>query len=267
MPYQQTFNTWKIAFEANDFAKQFLPIKEMDKSWRDFFVVEHKKPYFKKMYKDLKKEYSYCIDNNIKIYPQINQIFQVFKLCPLNKIKVVVLGQDPYINERNVKIDGNITRIPEACGLAFSVSNKINPPASLKNIYKELNSDDDVQFNIPKSGNLTNWVHNQGVFLLNCALSVRAGKSNSHAKYWQEFTENVIKYISDNTNNVVFILWGRFAQSKKSSMNQIKHCIIESSHPSPMSANSGFFGSKCFSQCNKYLEKYGFAPVNWNDIP
>jgi len=263
-------NTWNTAID-NNFGKTFIPLKEIDISWKQFFKQEIKKDYFKQMYKNLKQEYTYCINNNINIYPPIDQVFAVFKLCPLNQIKVIILGQDPYINERNIRVNNTIKRIPQACGLAFSVSPGITPPPSLKNIYKELSSDTDVNFQTPTTGNLNNWVKNQGVFLLNCALTVRSGKSNSHAKYWQKFTENVIKYISSKTNNKVFILWGRFAQSKKKFIdigeNKNKHHVIECPHPSPYSARYGFFGSKCFSQCNNYLTQSGSTVVDWNDFP
>ena len=228
-----------------------------------FLKNESKKPYFRKLYSNLKKEYQYCKNNNIAIYPPIDLVFNVFKLCPLQNINVVVLGQDPYINKVVIKENNQFVTKIQAMGLSFSVPIGVYPPPSLKNIYKELSADPNINFTVPDHGDLTNWVK-EGVFLLNCALTVREKNSNTHAKYWQEFTENVIKYISNNCDNVVFMLWGRFAKSKEKLIDINKHLIIKTSHPSPLSARYGFSGSCCFSECNKLLEKNHKKPINWS---
>jgi len=280
-------NSWKDAYNSDSFCKKLFPMKELDKSWTIFIKEESKKDYFKKMYKDLKKEFKECIDNNINIYPPIDLIFNVFKLCSLKNINVIILGQDPYINKVHVKQNDKIITKVQAMGLSFSVPIGVTPPPSLKNIYKELVNDPNIDFTNPKhfpipkefshdtnvlskiensrrDGDLTRWVKEEGVFLLNCALTVREKKSNSHANYWQQFTENVIKFISNNGDDIVFILWGRFAQSKEKLIDAKKHSIIKTTHPSPLSAHRGFLGSQCFSKCNKLLKDYGKKPINWN---
>ena len=192
----------------------------------------------------LKQEYAHHI-----VYPDMYDIFNCFKLTPLEKVKAVILGQDPYHNEG------------QAHGLCFSVQDGVQPPPSLVNIYKELH--DDVGCTIPRSGNLTKWAQ-EGVLLLNTALTVRAHRANSHRDCgWTWFTDSVIKLISDRREHVVFILWGANARSKKPLIDQSKHLVLECAHPSPLSAYNGFFGCRHFSKTNAYLQAHGIDPINW----
>ncbi len=184
------------------------------------------------------------------VYPSMYDIFNAFKFTPFKDVKVVILGQDPYHN------------VGQAMGLSFSVPNGIDLPPSLKNIYKELH--DDLGVTPPQNGDLTFWAK-QGVLLLNTVLTVRAGHANSHAgKGWEVLTDGVIKKISEQKENVVFILWGNNARSKKKLIDRTKHCIIESAHPSPLSAYNGFFGSRPFSKTNAYLSLHGLNPISWS---
>ena len=210
-------------------------------SWKNILLNEFKKDYFIKLRQFLLDEYK-----TNTIYPNKNLIFNALNLCSFDNTKVVILGLDPYINEN------------QAHGLAFSTLDTKLPP-SLKNIYKELNIKS-------KSGNLTNWAK-QGVLLLNSILTVQAGKTNSHKnKGWEQFTDFIIKYISENKENIVFILWGNTAIDKLDLINNNKHLIITSSHPSPLSCNKTdkpFFGSNCFTRANEYLEKNNITRINW----
>jgi len=185
-----------------------------------------------------------------KVFPLPADIFKAFWLTPFSQVKVVILGQDPYHN------DG------QAHGLCFSVPSGITPPPSLKNIYKEIESDLGIKKDFT-AGNLESWA-NQGVFLLNAILTVVAHTPTSHRdKGWEAFTDAVIKTISDKREHVVFILWGNYARSKKILIDDKKHLILEAPHPSPFSAYSGFFGCKHFSQCNKYLLSHGQKEIVW----
>ncbi len=185
-----------------------------------------------------------------KIFPEPQNIFRAFTLTPFSRVKVVILGQDPYHN------DG------QAHGLSFSVQNGVLPPPSLKNIYKEIESELGVTKDF-SSGNLEDWAK-QGVFLLNAMLTVVAHTPASHqGKGWEAFTDTVIQKISDNNEHVVFMLWGNYARSKRTLIDSTKHLVLEAAHPSPFSAYSGFFGSKHFSKCNEYLEKHGEGRIIW----
>ena len=193
----------------------------------------------------LKHEYSHYT-----VYPDMYDLYNCFRYTPLNQLKVVLLGQDPY-HEPN-----------QAHGLCFSVQKGVKLPPSLVNIYRELQND----LGIPPSdsGDLSAWAR-QGVLLLNTSLTVRAHAANSHSKCgWSWFTDNVIRLISENKENAVFILWGGNARSKKPLIDKNKHLIIESAHPSPLSAYNGFFGSKPFSKTNEYLQNQGMPPINWD---
>ena len=193
----------------------------------------------------LKSEYSTQI-----IYPPMNDLFNAFKLTPYSSVKVVILGQDPYHGEG------------QAHGLCFSVKEGVKPPPSLVNIYKEI--ENDLGIPAPKSGCLTKWA-TQGVMLLNTTLSVREGKPNSHSKCgWQDFTDEVIRLLSQREEPMVFLLWGANARSKKKLINSKKHLILESVHPSPLSAFNGFFGCKHFSRANDFLINNGIKPIDWN---
>ncbi len=219
---------------------------DMEPSWLKVLHGEFDKDYMLKLREFLKSEQA----AGYKIYPKNADIFNAFKKTPFDELKVVILGQDPYHGEH------------QAHGLSFSVQKGITPPPSLKNIYKELVTDI-PGFVIPNHGDLTEWA-GQGVLLLNASLTVRANTPGSHQKRgWEEFTDTVIKTISDKKEGIVFILWGAFAQAKAELIDQTKHFIIKSPHPSPFSADRGFFGSKPFSKTNAILIKEGKKPIDW----
>jgi len=213
--------------------------------WLPVVEEETKKEYYKKLYTFLKDEYSHHI-----IYPKSDDIFNALHLTPLSRVKVVILGQDPYHNPG------------QACGLSFSVNDGVPLPKSLINIYKELY--DDLGIKPAKTGNLEKWFK-QGVFLLNAVLTVEENSPASHSNLgWQDFTDYIITTISKENDNVVFILWGAYARGKRKLIDQTKHKIIESAHPSPLSAYRGFFGSKVFSETNNYLKEVGKEPIDFN---
>ena len=217
---------------------------KIEKSWKEVLQTEFDKPYFENLVGFVKQEYA-----SHTIFPPAGQIFNAFNTCPFNHVKVVILGQDPYHGPR------------QAHGLCFSVNDGIQFPPSLQNIFKEINSD--LGIPMPKSGNLTRWAE-QGVLLLNATLTVRASQAGSHqGRGWEEFTDAVIKIISEKAENVVFILWGSYAIKKKALINASKHCILTAPHPSPLSSYRGFFGCKHFSQTNTYLASKGKTPIEW----
>ena len=213
--------------------------------------LEHLKEEFQKDYMlNLKKKLLELKNKKIIFYPQGDKIFNAFNLTPLNNVKVVILGQDPYHGPN------------QAHGLCFSVPQPVKPPPSLVNIFKELESDTGKKRNY-HDGNLEHWAR-QGVFLLNTTLTVEKSKPLSHRDYgWSEFTDRVISLISDKLDNIVFILWGSFAQSKKQLIDSNKHLILTAPHPSPLSAHRGFFGSKPFSKTNNFLHSKQIDKVNW----
>lgn len=212
--------------------------------WQQPLEVEFKKPYYKDLYKKVLEEY-----RSRQIFPNPDDIFNAFHLTPLKDVKVVILGQDPYHN------DG------QAHGLCFSVKPDVEVPPSLVNIYKELQ--DDLGCRIPNNGYLVKWAK-QGVLMLNTVLTVRAHQANSHRGIgWEQFTDAVIRAVDTQDRPIVFLLWGRPAQMKKSMLHNPKHLILEAPHPSPLSAYRGFFGCKHFSQTNAFLEKNGLAPIDW----
>lgn len=203
-------------------------------------------------------------NSNVSVFPKKEDVLNTFKYFKLKDTKVIILGQDCYINS----INKNDEEIPQANGLAFSVNKEHKIPPSLRNIFKEMNETID-NFKIPSDGDLT-YLAKQGVLFLNCALTVEKGKSNSHALLWKPITDEIIKYISNNTENVVFILWGNFAKSKKILINSNKHYIIEGKHPSPLSARYNkkgtelsFFGHDYFNRCNEYLKKTNHK-IDWS---
>jgi uracil-DNA glycosylase len=219
---------------------------KIDATWKEILQEEFNKPYFEQIALHIRTEKA----QGKIIYPPGSLLFNAFNTTPFNKVKVVLLGQDPYHGQG------------QAHGLCFSVQNAVPPPPSLVNIFKELQ--DDIGIAIPNHGNLTHWAQ-QGVFLLNASLSVRAGEPMSHSKIgWAEFTDTVIKKISVLKKNVVFLLWGKFAQEKRVLIDETKHCILRSVHPSPLSAYGGFFGCKHFSKTNEYLVANGIDPVDWS---
>ena len=212
--------------------------------WQQPLEVEFKNPYYKDLYKKVLEEY-----RSRQIFPNPDDIFNAFHLTPLKDVKVVILGQDPYHN------DG------QAHGLCFSVKPDVEVPPSLVNIYKELQ--DDLGCRIPNNGYLVKWAK-QGVLMLNTVLTVRAHQANSHRGIgWEQFTDAVIRAVDAQDRPIVFLLWGRPAQMKKSMLHNPKHLILEAPHPSPLSAYRGFFGCKHFSQTNAFLEKNGLAPIDW----
>lgn len=217
---------------------------EIEESWKKILIDEFNKDYFIQLKQFLIEE-----KNNYTTYPPGKEIFNAFNLTPFDKIKVVILGQDPYHGEG------------QAHGLCFSVKDGIKPPPSLINIYKELKND--LDFNIPSYGNLTNWAK-QGVLMLNATLTVRANQAGSHQnKGWETFTDTVIKKVSELKNNIVFILWGKYAQAKEILIDNNKHFILKAAHPSPFSAHSGFFGCKHFSKTNEFLAKKNIKEIDW----
>ena len=227
--------------------KEFLdPDKvQIESSWKEALRGEFQQPYFDGIKAHLTKEKQ----QGQTIYPPGGLIFNAFELTPFHDVKVVILGQDPYHNPG------------EAMGLCFSVPIGVRVPPSLKNIYKELNTD--VGFEIPNHGDLTSWAK-QGVFLLNAMLTVRHKSAGSHKNIgWQTFTDAVIKTLSDRKENLVFLLWGRFAQSKASLIDQMKHHVLTAAHPSPLARNA-FSGCQHFSKTNSILEKMDQAPINWS---
>ncbi|MFC2109634.1 uracil-DNA glycosylase [Bacteroidota bacterium] len=214
-------------------------------SWKLQLVDEFEKTYF--------KELNSFIDNEYKTeicFPTEEKIFNAFNACDFENVKVVIIGQDPYHD------------VNQANGLCFSVADGIKHPPSLVNIFKELNAD--VQKEIPVSGDLSYWAA-QGVLLLNATLTVRAHKAGSHQKKgWETFTDAVIKKLSEEREDLVFLLWGGFAKNKGKKINREKHCVLESGHPSPLSANRGYwFGNKCFSETNFFLESKGLKKIDW----
>lgn len=219
---------------------------KIEDSWKEALKNEFSKPYFEQIALHIKTEKS----QGKTIYPPGRFIFNAFDTTPLDKIKVVILGQDPYHGSG------------QAHGLCFSVQNGVPPPPSLVNIFKELQND--IGIPIPNHGNLTHWAE-QGVFLLNASLTVRAGEPMSHSKIgWANFTDTVIKTISDQKDHIVFMLWGKFAQEKRVLIDESKHLILKAAHPSPLSAGAGFFGCKHFSKANAYLVGKGIDPIDWS---
>ena len=219
--------------------------KDIDFSWKPFFDAETQKEYFLKLMQDVENEYATSV-----CFPPKELIFHAFQKCKLDDLKVVIIGQDPYHGEG------------EANGLCFSVNDDVKIPPSLKNIFAEINSDFDSIF-LPTNGNLERWAQ-QGILLLNAGLSVRKDEANSHKHLkWNVFTDNLIQYVSDNCNNIVFLLWGNFAQKKGLKIDKEKHFVLESGHPSFASVHKKWFGNKHFSQANDYLKSIGKTQIDW----
>lgn len=219
---------------------------KIDDSWKQVLKEEFAKPYFEQIAKFLKMEKA----AGKTIYPAGSNIFNAFNKTPFNKVKVVILGQDPYHG------------YGQAHGLSFSVLPGVKIPPSLQNIFKEIKADIGTE-NLSNTGDLTHWAE-QGVLLLNAALTVRDGEPMSHAKFgWAQFTDAVIKTISDKKENLIFLLWGKFAQDKQVLINTDSHYILKAAHPSPLSAHNGFFGCKHFSKTNEILVKHAENPIDW----
>ena len=221
-----------------------MPDVKIEPSWKARLQTEFDQPYFKELTDFVRAEYA-----SRKIFPPGSRIFAAFDACPFEDVKVVFLGQDPYHGPK------------QANGLSFSVNDGLRIPPSLQNIHKELQ--DDLAVKAPTTGNLENWAQ-QGVLLLNATLTVRAGSAGSHqGKGWETFTDAVVKMLSVDRQHLVFILWGAYAQRKGAVIDRSNHLVIESPHPSPLSAHRGFFGSKPFSRANSYLAENGLANVDW----
>lgn len=219
---------------------------KIDDSWKQALLAEFGKPYFEQLAGFLKQEKT----SGKVIYPPGPQIFSAFEHTPFNKVKVVIIGQDPYHGAG------------QAHGLCFSVNKGITVPPSLKNIYKELQTDI-PGFIIPAHGDLSHWA-DQGILLLNATLTVEKDKAGSHqGKGWEQFTDAVIQLVASQKEGVVFILWGKFAQGKAALIDGSKHLILQAAHPSPFSAYNGFFGCKHFSQTNQYLRGQNKDPIHW----
>lgn len=216
----------------------------IDNDWLEPLSGEFKKPYYKELYQTVKREYE-----TKQVFPEAEDIFNAFQFTPLSKVKVVILGQDPYHNNG------------QAHGLCFSVKPDVEIPPSLVNIYKELETD--LGCTIPNNGYLKKWA-DQGVMLLNTVLTVRAHAANSHQGIgWEQFTDAAIQILNQQDRPMVFLLWGRPAQNKKPMLTNPKHLILEAPHPSPLSAYRGFFGCRHFSKTNEYLVSNGAEPIDW----
>ena len=212
--------------------------------WLEPLSIEFSKEYYRKLHHKVVEEY-----NSTRIFPNADDIFNAFHLTPLHEVKVVIIGQDPYHN------------VGQAHGLCFSVKPEVEIPPSLENIYKEL--EEDLGCYIPNNGYLVKWAE-QGVLLLNTVLTVRAHQPNSHRGIgWEEFTDAAIRAVNEQDRPIVYMLWGKPAQSKKIMLNNPKHLILEAPHPSPLSAYRGFFGCKHFSKANDFLVQNGLSPIDW----
>lgn len=216
----------------------------IESSWKARLEKEFDSAYFRELADFVRTEYQ-----RTTVYPPPTRIFHAFNACPFDQVRVVILGQDPYHGAG------------QAHGLCFSVQDGVRPPPSLQNMFREIR--DDIGSSIPSNGNLERWVK-QGVFLLNATLTVRAGQAGSHQrKGWETFTDAVIRLLSNERENLVFLLWGNYAQQKASLIDQTKHLVLQAPHPSPFSADRGFFGCKHFSQTNAYLQTHGQEPIVW----
>ena len=217
---------------------------KIEAAWKSKLIEEFEKEYFVKLTVFVKEEYRVNT-----IYPPGSLIFNAFNLCPFQNVKAVIIGQDPYHGPG------------QAHGLCFSVREGVDFPPSLINIFKEIESD--LALNKPLNGNLERWAA-QGVLLLNATLTVRAHQPGSHQKKgWEQFTDSVISILNNEKQNLVFFLWGAYAQKKGETIDRSRHMVLESVHPSPLSASKGFFGNKHFSRCNDYLYGHGIEPINW----
>lgn len=218
---------------------------KINDSWAERLGNEFAQPYFSQLTDFVRHEYA-----TTTCYPPGRLIFNAFNLCPFDRVKVVIIGQDPY------------HEAGQAMGLSFSVPDGVAMPPSLQNIFKEIQGD--LGIGVPQSGNLTRWAE-QGVLLLNATLTVRAHQAGSHQRHgWERFTDAAISRLSEGRDHLVFILWGGYARSKASLIDRSRHLVLESVHPSPLSANrGGWFGNHHFSRCNEYLAGHGMGPINW----
>ncbi len=223
-----------------------MSLLKLENSWKQRIEPEFHKDYMKKLKVFLQNQ----IDSKKTIYPKTDQYFAALNLTPFDKVKAVIIGQDPYHGPG------------QAHGLSFSVQQGVRFPPSLQNIFKELQTD--LNISKPQSGNLQKWA-DQGVLLLNAVLTVESGKAASHqGQGWEQFTDSLIHALNNEKENLVFILWGSYAQKKGTFINRSKHLVLECVHPSPLSSHRGFFGSKPFSKTNAYLQAHGIGPIDWN---
>jgi uracil-DNA glycosylase len=222
----------------------------LPQAWKEVLAPEFEKSYFKTLADFVRAEYTHFINNGgTPIYPAARNIFRAFDMCDLDSLKVVIIGQDPYHGAG------------QANGLCFSVNDGVPFPPSLRNIFREIN--EDLGAPQPPTGNLDRWAQ-QGVLLLNASLTVREGQPNSHSdKGWQTFTDAVIQALSETRSEVVYMLWGAFAQRKGERIDPVRNCVLKAAHPSPLSAHNGFMGCRHFSKANKYLEETGQTPIVW----
>ncbi|MDR0907356.1 MAG: uracil-DNA glycosylase [Rikenellaceae bacterium] len=219
-------------------------------AWKELLAAEFTKPYFEALARFVRDEYRAAAGGTGEaIYPAAKNVFRAFEQCSLYDLRVVIIGQDPYHGPG------------QANGLCFSVADGVAHPPSLRNIFKEISSD--IGTPVPLSGNLDRWAE-QGVLLLNSTLTVRSGQPNSHsAAGWQTFTDAVVTALNDTREQIVYMLWGGFAQRKGQIVDTLRNCVLTAAHPSPLSAHSGFFGCRHFSQANQYLESIGKTPIQW----
>ncbi len=233
----------KANAKAKANAKVIMDVR-IDPSWKEHLQTEFDKPYFRTLTDFVRQEYA-----SSTVYPPGRLIFNAFDLCPFDKVKVVIIGQDPYHEPG------------QAHGLCFSVNDGVPFPPSLRNIFKEIS--DDLGKPVPVSGDLTRWAR-QGVLLLNATLTVRAGHAGSHqGKGWEEFTDAVIRELNACRDGLVFILWGGYAKKKGAMIDRSRHLVLSSAHPSPLSAYNGFFGNHHFSQTNRWLQEHNQTPIEW----
>ncbi len=219
-------------------------MSQISNDWAEALAPEYSKPYYKDLYLKVVENY-----RTTQVFPPSEDIFNAFHYTPLSRVKVVILGQDPYHG------DG------QAHGLCFSVREGVEVPPSLQNIYKELH--DDLGCSIPETGYLKKWA-DQGVLLLNTVLTVRAHQANSHRGIgWEQFTDAAIRILNEQDRPIVFMLWGNPARAKKTMLDNPAHLVLEAAHPSPLSAYKGFFGCRHFSKCNQFLENHGVEPIDW----
>jgi uracil-DNA glycosylase len=217
---------------------------KLEASWKSRLLSEFEKPYFTKLSAYVRDEYKRCI-----VYPHPKNVFRAFDECPFEKVKVVIVGQDPYHG------------IGQANGLCFAVNDGVPVPPSLQNIFKELESD--LGRPVSHDANLERWAQ-QGVLLLNATLTVRSSVAGSHqGKGWETFTDAALHVLAEQREHIVFILWGNYARKKGAFIDRARHCVIESAHPSPLSAHNGFFGSKPFTKTNNQLRVWGLSPIDW----
>lgn len=217
---------------------------KLEESWREHLENEFEEPYFSTLGSFVKKEYA-----KTTVYPPPKRIFRAFDMCPFDEVKVVILGQDPYHGAK------------QANGLCFAVDEGVNPPPSLQNIFKEIAND--LGRPAHTDADLLHWAK-QSVLLLNATLTVRASQAGSHqGKGWEQFTDAAVRALSAEREHLVFLLWGNYAKQKGAHIDRIKHLVLESAHPSPFAAASGFFGNKHFSKTNAYLEEHGEKPIDW----